>query len=203
MDEVAKSDVPQQHQQTLRRAMQGYVTGAPQRLAKRGDDRFKPPSMKTEEGKRDRVAMREATTLAKDMYQGLGGLGDKTDLIEWQEGDKTQTQEAVIVELRSISGMKGVDGWVSWMKDVYSVADEAIKASRPKGFGRRPPTRASSRSIEQNLVREADELRQAFEQLAHQLNEDELTLGAAQGMAGRLAGDDVEDTVPQLETIGN
>lgn len=66
--------------------------------------------------------------LLKDIYLGLGAMGDKVDKIEGYGEQKAKT-EATIVELRQPPQMR--DDWVLTMDQMFDAVDDAIR--HPKG----------------------------------------------------------------------
>jgi hypothetical protein len=189
LDQIDTSPVPAKLRGPLKSAISEYAapTGEVAKLAKRPATDFKPAGGNPQGFEEELAALEESSRLAKELYQGLGGLGDKVDVIQWSDSTGgTQEQEAVILELRSVGGLGSVAAWVAWMQDVYGVADDAIKSAKPKNVGANAQYEGKLSDKQQKMVDEAARLRLGFAALANQVQQGLITAGQGQPLAAQL-----------------
>jgi hypothetical protein len=101
----------------------------------------------------------------KDLYEGLGKLGGKTDLVHYQ-GTRDPT-EAPILEIRNPPQPDGVANWLAVAKTVHQAVDDAIKYPNGKGMLTWPKNYKNVLSEEQ--AAEAEEERAKTEKLVKRL----------------------------------
>lgn len=201
---LTSPDVPAKLKGPLRLAISDYAspTGEVAKLAQRPASDFKASGAGgNAQGFEDELlALEETSRMAKELYQGLGGLGDKVDTLEWKDSaGRTAEQEAVIVELRSVGGLGSVDKMVSWMQDIYGFADDAIKSAKPAGVGPDAKYEGKLSDKQQKMVDDAQRLRLGFAALANQVQQGLLTPAQAQPLAAGLAGGADPRTLPSAK----
>jgi hypothetical protein len=187
LGQIGSSPVPAKLQGPLRLAISDYAapTGEVTKLAQRPASDFKAPGGQAQGFEEELAALEEASRLAKELYQGLGGLGDKVDTLKWTDSaGGTAEQEAVIVELRSVGGLGSVDKMVAWMQDIHGIADDAITAAKPKGIGPDARYEGKLSDKQQTMVDDAQRLRLGFAALANQVQQGLLTPAQAQPLVG-------------------
>jgi len=114
-----------------------------------------------------RPAQNESLTDLRQLMQGLGELGHRTDRVTYRNSDTNQNRvvQAVIVEVRHTTGvLPGAGGWIPTADGIYDAVEAAIKdAARVRqGTGTRTDTVVPQPSVQPNAAIRQDTSREAI-----------------------------------------